>query len=80
MARGSVLAETAIGELEIGIPDGTAAWLDVHTQFGHVRNELDAADAPAPPATRPSRCAPTPRFGDITIRRSARTPTTGEDR
>jgi hypothetical protein len=46
VVRGSIALETKIGDLEVGIPEGTAAWLDVHSQFGQVRNALDAADAP----------------------------------
>ncbi len=44
--RGSVVLETKIGDLEVGIREGTAAWLDVSSQFGRVHNALDAADAP----------------------------------
>lgn len=42
-----VSAETASGDLSIGIPDGTRAWLDVHTMSGSIRSELEAAKAPA---------------------------------
>ena len=51
------MLETALGELEVGIREGTAAWLDVSASFGSVRNALDAADAPGAVAPRPSRCA-----------------------
>jgi hypothetical protein len=44
--RGSVVIETKIGDLEVGIREGTAAWLDVSSRFGHVHNALEAADAP----------------------------------
>ena len=40
--------ETQLGDLEVGIRDGTAAWLDVSTKAGKVHNALDAADAPEP--------------------------------
>ena len=59
VVRGSATLETGFGEIEVGIREGTAAWLDVHTQFGRVHNDLDASDGPGPP-TRPSRCAPAP--------------------
>jgi len=29
--------ETAAGELEVGIREGTAAWLDVSSKYGRVR-------------------------------------------
>lgn len=48
VSHGAVVVETAAGELEVGIHEGTAAWLDVSTQFGSVRNALGAADGPAP--------------------------------
>ena len=43
VARGSVEIATAMGDLEIGIAEGTAAWLDLNTGFGEVRNLLDNA-------------------------------------
>ncbi|HEY7593420.1 MAG TPA: DUF4097 family beta strand repeat-containing protein [Actinophytocola sp.] len=46
VVRGTVVLETAMGDIEIGVRDGTAAWLDVKTQFGHVDNTMAAADAP----------------------------------
>ncbi|WP_415948406.1 DUF4097 family beta strand repeat-containing protein [Streptomyces sp. KLOTTS4A1] len=44
--RGSVRFETSVGQLEIGIAEGTAAWLDVSTKAGSVRNELGASAGP----------------------------------
>jgi DUF4097 and DUF4098 domain-containing protein YvlB len=44
--RGSVVLETAYGDVGIGIPEGTAAWLDVSTQYGKVRNALTASAGP----------------------------------
>jgi DUF4097 and DUF4098 domain-containing protein YvlB len=44
--RGSVVLETGLGDLEVGIPEGTAAYLDVRATAGRVRNTLEAADAP----------------------------------
>jgi hypothetical protein len=67
--RGTVVAETARGKVEVGIRDGVAAWLDLHTGFGTVRNELEAAGAPAENDTSVEVRART-AFGDITIRRA----------
>ncbi len=69
-ASGSVLAETAFGKIQIGLPEGVAAWLDLHTKFGHVRNELTAADQPAASDHELEVRART-SFGDITVSRSA---------
>jgi DUF4097 and DUF4098 domain-containing protein YvlB len=69
VARGSVVLGTAAGNLEIGIAAGTAAWLEVNTGFGHVRNELDNT-------ARPDETVETVEvrgrtsYGDITIHRS----------
>jgi putative adhesin len=66
--RGSVALETQVGDLEVGIPEGTAAWLDVRATAGQVRNALDAADAPEPGAETVEVRART-SFGDVVIRR-----------
>jgi len=47
VSHGSIDLQTAAGELEIGIHEGTAAWLDLTSKYGLVRNSLDAADGPA---------------------------------
>jgi DUF4097 and DUF4098 domain-containing protein YvlB len=66
--RGSVVLETKIGNLEVGIREGTAAWLDVNSQFGHVHNALDATDDPEPSAETVAVRART-SIGEIVIRR-----------
>jgi hypothetical protein len=48
--RGSVVLETSLGDVEVGIPEGRAAWLDVRAAAGRVHNELEAAEAPEPSA------------------------------
>jgi hypothetical protein len=66
--RGSVVAETGLGGVEIAVPDGTAAWLDLHTGYGQLHNKLDAVEAPQPGADAVSVRART-CYGDITISR-----------
>jgi hypothetical protein len=68
VVRGSVVLETKIGDLEVGIREGTAAWLDVSSKFGHVHNALDAADAPATSAETVEVRART-AVGEVVIRR-----------
>ncbi|WP_030209563.1 DUF4097 family beta strand repeat-containing protein [Streptomyces sp. NRRL S-87] len=46
VARGSVQLETSYGAIEVGIRQGTAAWLDVRSGSGQVRNMLSASDTP----------------------------------
>jgi hypothetical protein len=69
VAHGAVLAQTAMGKVEIGIRDGVAAWLDLHTRFGNVHNDLDATARPDPGEDAVEVRART-SFGDITIHRS----------
>jgi hypothetical protein len=65
---GAVQVDTARGGIEVGVIDGTAAWLDLKTQFGTVRNTLDAAGKPdAGEHTVEVRASTA--FGDITISR-----------
>ena len=77
VVRGSVALGTAMGDLDIGIAPGTAAWLEVNTAFGHVRNEMDNA-------TRPDEADETVEvrgrtsYGDITIHRSSSTSAPGK--
>jgi hypothetical protein len=67
--RGSLTLETAIGEIEVGIREGSAAWLDVKTKFGLVRNEMTASDAPGRHADKVEVHANT-ALGDVTVRRA----------
>jgi hypothetical protein len=68
VVRGSVVLETHLGDLEVGIREGTAAWLDVRSTAGKVRNALDAADAPEPSTDTVEVRART-TVGDVLIRR-----------
>ena len=59
VARGAAVAQSAFGQIEVGVRDGVAAWLELDTKFGHVHNDLDASESPG--ARRPpSRCTPRP--------------------
>ncbi|MDP9144202.1 MAG: DUF4097 domain-containing protein [Actinomycetota bacterium] len=69
VVSGSVELATASGELEIGIRDGTAAWVDAKTQFGRVHNDLGSTDAPEASQETVQIQART-SFGNIVIHRS----------
>ena len=72
IARGAVDAQTAFGQIEVGVLDGVAAWLDLHTKFGNVHNGLDDAERPeAGMGTVEVRASTS--FGDISIIRSLST-------
>jgi DUF4097 and DUF4098 domain-containing protein YvlB len=44
--RGSMVLETRLGDVEVGVREGTAAFLDVNAKTGRVHNSLAAAQAP----------------------------------
>lgn len=68
--RGAVVAQSAFGKVEVGIADNVAAWLDLDTKFGNVRNDLDATDRPDANEDSVQVHAQT-SMGDITIHRAA---------
>jgi len=69
VTRGSVELGTAMGDLEIGVAEGTAAWLEVDTAFGQVHNLLDQTTGPAASDETVEVRGHT-AFGGITVRRS----------
>jgi len=66
--RDSVVLETRLGDLEVGIREGTAAWLDVRAKAGKVHSTLEAAGAPEPSAETVEVRART-SAGNVLIRR-----------
>lgn len=69
LASGTCTVTTSYGSVEVGIPTGTAAYLDVRSDHGRVRSELGASAEPAPTLERASVHARS-SYGDITIRRA----------
>ncbi|MFH8409740.1 DUF4097 family beta strand repeat-containing protein [Streptomyces sp. NPDC018019] len=69
ISRGRIDLRTSVGDLEVGIHEGTAAWLDTNTKFGAVRNSLGSADGPADTDETAEVHART-ATGDIIIRRA----------
>lgn len=69
VAGGAVVAQSAFGAVEVGVRDGVAAWLDLETRFGTVRNDLDATERPEPGEDAVEVRAHT-SMGDITVHRS----------
>ena len=78
IARGAVLVDTASGEIEIGVRQGSAAWLDLVTISGHVRNTLESTDGPASGEETVEIRART-ASGNIAIRRAATGPLGGPE-
>ncbi|HET6857854.1 MAG TPA: DUF4097 family beta strand repeat-containing protein [Streptomyces sp.] len=69
VARGSVQLETSNGSIEVGVREGTAAWLDVSSTRGQVRNTLAASEAPEQAEDTVEVRART-NWGNIDIRRA----------
>jgi hypothetical protein len=69
VVRGATTLTTTSGELEIGVRRGTAAWLDVSSEGGELRNHLEARDDPDGFAETVEIRAHT-RDGDIVVRRA----------
>jgi hypothetical protein len=69
LVRGSATLRSAAGRIEVGIRTGTAALLDLHTQFGKISNEMQTV--PAGPADIEERAEVRARtaYGDILIHR-----------
>jgi DUF4097 and DUF4098 domain-containing protein YvlB len=73
VVRGKVSATSKNGSVEVGVREGSAAWLELSTGVGRVYNELNSSDAPAAdePIDKVEIHAST-KLGDVTIRRAPR--------
>ncbi|MFF7729648.1 DUF4097 domain-containing protein [Streptomyces sp. NPDC008001] len=69
VARGTVQLETSYGAIEVGIREGSAAWLDVSSGSGQVRNGLTASESPEEAEDAVKVRART-RFGNIDVLRA----------
>jgi DUF4097 and DUF4098 domain-containing protein YvlB len=69
VVHGPVVLESGFGELELGVREGTAAWLDASSNNGMVRCDLDAADG-AGPSDRTVEVRARTGYGDIIVHRS----------
>ncbi|MGA4841083.1 DUF4097 family beta strand repeat-containing protein [Streptomyces sp. G45] len=69
VARGLVTLQTADGDVEVGIHQSSAAWLEVNSQAGTVHNSLGSTDGPGEGAETVQVRART-GLGDIVIRRA----------
>lgn len=69
VARDAVSLSTACGDIEVGIRNGTAAWVDASSKFGSVRRSLESADSPGDSEQTVEVSART-SYGDILIHRA----------
>lgn len=73
VVRGKVSATSKNGSVEVGVREGSAAWLELNTDVGRVYNELASSAAPeaGDPVDKVELHAST-KLGDVTIRRAPR--------
>jgi hypothetical protein len=68
-AGGSMTLSTSYGDVEVGVRTGTATFLDLNTNYGRVRNELEqSAERPDSEQTLTLRARTS--YGAITVRRA----------
>jgi DUF4097 and DUF4098 domain-containing protein YvlB len=73
VVRGKVSATSKNGSVEVGIREGSAAWLELNTEVGRVYNELASSDAPeAGEQVDKVEVRASTKLGDVTIRRAPR--------
>ncbi|MBE3010386.1 DUF4097 family beta strand repeat protein [Microbispora sp. NEAU-D428] len=69
VVSGSIVMETTGGGLDLGIREGTAAWLDVSSTYGAVDVSLDPSDGPGR-TDRIVEVRTHTTYGDVVIHRS----------
>lgn len=69
-ASGIMRLDNGYAEVEVGVPDGTAAWLDASSEHGTVRNELVAGAGPDE-AERTVELHLSSAWADVVVRRAA---------
>jgi DUF4097 and DUF4098 domain-containing protein YvlB len=69
VSRGSIQLESGFGQVSIGVRPGVAAWLDLSSKDGRVRNELAGESTPDPSEQTVTVHART-GSGDITVQRA----------
>lgn len=70
VSAGAVTVKTGLGAISIGIREGAAAWLEVNSKYGSVRNGLTPSAGPVESDSKVEVRAQT-GAGDITITRAA---------
>ncbi|HEY4024429.1 MAG TPA: DUF4097 family beta strand repeat-containing protein [Pseudonocardiaceae bacterium] len=70
VCKGSVVLETAAGSIEVGIKQGTAAWLDAKAMMGNVRNGLNGSDSEPVGAQNTVQLRARTQVGSIDVHRA----------
>ncbi|GCE77287.1 DUF4097 family beta strand repeat-containing protein [Cellulomonas biazotea] len=69
VTSGSIQVDSGYGQVTVGVRAGVAAWLDLSSRDGHVRNQLDGDRGPGGSEQTVAVRART-RSGDITVQRA----------
>jgi hypothetical protein len=69
VSSGSIQVESGYGQLSVGVRPGVAAWLDLASKEGRVRNELDSDAAPGE-LEQSVAVRARAQYGDIGVRRA----------
>jgi hypothetical protein len=67
--RGTIRLENGHAEVNVGVPNGVAAWIDAVSSHGRLRNEL-TPDPEAAASDRSVELRLRANYGDIIIRRA----------
>ncbi|MGN8247250.1 DUF4097 family beta strand repeat-containing protein [Cellulomonas soli] len=65
---GSATLATSYGSIEVGVPEGTAAWLDITSEHGTVRNHLTPTTGPVEDEAA-AEIRASSGYGDVIVRR-----------
>jgi hypothetical protein len=71
ISRGTIDLANAEGDIEIGIPTGTAAWVDARSSHGAVHNDAPPRDAPPSPTEKTAEVRARTQKGTIRIHPAA---------
>ena len=70
MREGDVTLQTASGDIDVGIKQGSKLWIDAKSMSGETSSELEISDAPSDGEGPLVEIRATAMSGDIAIRRA----------
>jgi hypothetical protein len=69
IVTGLISLTTSAWTIEVGVSEGTTAWVDAASRFGRIHNMLAEADAPET-SVRTAEVHARTSFGDVVVRRA----------
>ena len=70
MREGEVTLQTASGDIQVGIKQGSKLWIDARSMSGDTSSELELGDAPTDGEGPLVEVRATAMSGDITVKRA----------